>query len=95
MADKKYYLYILANYTNSVLYVGVTGDINRRMYEHKNGLVDGFTKTYNVDKLVYAEEYRDISYAIEREKQLKRWRREKKEMLINSINPEWNDLYGK
>lgn len=89
---KKYYVYILSNYTNTTLYVGVTGNIDRRMYEHKNGSIDGFTKKYHVDKLVYAEETYNIQDAIDREKQIKNWRREKKEMLINSLNPEWNDL---
>ena len=89
---KKYYVYILTNFTNTTLYIGVTGNIERRMYEHKNGLLEGFTKKYNVDKLVYAEECNNINDALAREKQLKKWRREKKEMLINSINPDWKDL---
>ncbi len=90
--DKRYYVYILSNYTNTTLYVGVTGNINRRMYEHKNGFADGFTKKYNVNKLVYLEDCNNVKDAIAREKQLKKWRREKKEMLINSLNPEWRDL---
>ena len=92
MSDKSYYVYILSNYTNSTLYIGVTGNISRRMSEHKNGLTDGFTKKYNVTKLVYAEECNNISDAIACEKQLKKWRREKKNALINSTNPEWKDL---
>ena len=90
--DKRYYVYILSNYTNTTLYVGVTGNINRRMYEHNNGFADGFTKKYNVNKLVYLEDCNNVKDAIAREKQLKKWRREKKEMLINSLNPEWRDL---
>ncbi|MCX4313051.1 MAG: GIY-YIG nuclease family protein [Clostridia bacterium] len=92
MDEKRYYVYILSNHANTTLYIGVTGNINRRMYEHKNGLIDGFTKKYNVTKLVYAEYCTDIKAALEREKQLKRWRREKKNELINSVNPEWKDL---
>ena len=92
MDEKCYYVYILTNYTNTTLYIGVTGNINRRMYEHKTELVDGFTKKYHVTKLVYCEECKNVNDAIAREKQLKKWRREKKEELINSINPEWRDL---
>ena len=93
MIEKDYYVYILSNYTNTTLYIGVTGNINRRMYEHKNGLIDGFTKKYHVTKLVYAEECNNVDDAIMREKQLKKWRREKKEQLINSVNPEWKELF--
>ncbi len=89
---KRYHVYILTNYNNTTLYIGVTGDLARRLYEHKNGLIDGFTKKYHVNKLIYAEESSDIYAAINREKQLKKWRREKKVQLINSINPEWNEL---
>ena len=89
-----YYVYILSNWNNKVLYIGVTNDINRRIYEHKNKLVDGFTKKYNVSKLVYLEEVSDVKAAITREKQLKGWNRQKKEVLINNMNPEWKDLYG-
>ena len=89
-----YYVYILSNWNNKVLYIGVTNDINTRIYEHKNKLVDGFTKKYNVSKLVYLEEVSDVKAAITREKQLKGWNRQKKEVLINNMNPEWKDLYG-
>ena len=92
MSKKSYYVYILSNYTNTTLYIGVTGNIERRIYEHKNGLVDGFTEKYNVTKLVYVEECDNVNDAIAREKQLKKWRREKKEALIKTINPEWKDL---
>ena len=88
-----YYVYIMTNVGNDVLYVGVTNDIVRRVYEHKNGVVDGFTKKYNVNKLVYAEECGDIYAAISREKQIKGWSRKKKFDLINSINPGMKDLY--
>lgn len=92
MSERKYYVHILTNYTNTTLYIGVTGNINRRIYEHKNELIDGFTKRYNVTKLVYAEECSNVNDAIAREKQLKKWRREKKNALINSVNPKWKDL---
>lgn len=87
-----YYVYILSNKSNSVVYVGVTNNLERRLYEHKNGLYDGFTKKYNVHKLVYYEYTTDIRSAIIREKQIKGWRRSKKDDLINSQNPEWKDL---
>ncbi|MBQ8196738.1 MAG: GIY-YIG nuclease family protein [Clostridia bacterium] len=87
-----YYVYILSSINNKVLYVGVTNDLKRRVYEHKNKLVDGFTKKYNVNKLVYFEETSDVNSAIKREKQLKKLLRVKKEQLINKINPLWIDL---
>lgn len=74
------------------MYVGVTNDLNRRLYEHKNGLVDGFTKKYNVHKLVYCEETQSIDDAIAREKQIKGWKREKKNQLVETVNPKWIDL---
>ena len=88
-----YYVYILANNSNNVLYVGITNDLIRRIYEHKQKFVDGFTKTYNVNKLVYYEITSDVKSAIQREKQLKTFTRAKKENLINKSNPCWNDLY--
>ena len=88
----KYYVYILTSKTNTTMYVGVTNDINRRLYEHKNGLLDGFTKKYNVHKLVYLEETDSIDDAIAREKQLKGWKRDKKNQLVETMNPEWKDL---
>ena len=74
------------------MYIGVTNDLRRRLYEHKNEQIEGFTKKYHVHKLVYFEEYSDISQAIEREKKLKKWRREKKDWLIRGLNPEMRDL---
>ena len=86
-----YYVYILTNKTNSVIYVGVTSDLKRRLHEHKSGRFDGFTKKYSINKLVYFEEYSEINDAIAREKQLKRWTRIKKNYLIETKNPEWKD----
>ena len=86
------YVYILTNDTNTVLYIGVTSNIARRLYEHKNGLVPGFSKRYKLHKLVYCENCTSITDAIRREKQLKTWRRAWKEDLINSSNPQWKDL---
>ena len=87
-----YYVYILSNWNNHVLYIGVTNNIMRRLYEHKNDFVEGFTKKYRVHKLVYYEEYSDVKDAIQREKQLKKWNRIKKENLIQQLNPTWKDL---
>ena len=89
---KDYYVYIMTNKDNSVLYVGVTNDLVRRIYEHKNDLVEGFTQKYNVHKLVYFEQTTDVYSAITREKQLKAFRRAKKMQLIRSFNPKWNDI---
>ena len=88
----RYYVYILSNKTNSVVYVGITNDLQRRLYEHKNGLNKGFTKKYNVNKLVYFEETTSVLSAITREKQIKNLVRRKKDELINANNPEWEDL---
>ena len=90
-----YYIYIMTTVTNSVLYIGVTNNLKRRVYEHKNEKIEGFTRKYHIHKLVYYEVYTDPYTAISREKQLKRWRREKKNILINSKNPEWTDLSEK
>ncbi|WP_055078737.1 GIY-YIG nuclease family protein [Lagierella massiliensis] len=90
---KNYYIYIMANKTNKTIYIGVTSNLIKRVWEHKNKLVDGFTKHYNVNKLVYYEETTDVNSAIAREKQLKGWNRAKKNKLIDSINPNWKDLY--
>ncbi len=92
-SDREYYVYIMANTNNNVLYTGVTNDLKRRVYEHKNGLGGVFTKKYNVDKLVYYEAGRDIRTAIAREKQIKGGSRQRKIDLVNSLNPEWRDLY--
>ena len=87
-----YYVYILSNWCDSVLYIGITGNLSRRLYKHRNGLADGFTKKYNVHKLVFFEETSDVNSAISREKQLKRWTHKKKNDLIMMTNPEWKDL---
>ena len=87
-----YYVYILTNWKGNVMYIGVTNDLERRLYEHKNELVEGFTKQYHVHKLVYYEETSDVRAAVEREKQLKKWARAKKNALVETINPEWKDL---
>jgi len=83
----------LASQRNGTLYVGVTNDLVKRIYEHKNNLVEGFTKEYNIHKLVYFEDTNDISTAIEREKKLKNWKRKWKIDLIEKSNPQWKDLY--
>lgn len=87
-----YYVYILASKRNGTLYVGVTNDLVRRFFEHKEKLIKGFTSKYNVDKLVYYEETDDVGAAINREKQLKKWRRKWKLDLIEKDNPNWRDL---
>ena len=87
----QYYVYIMTNATRT-LYIGVTNDLERRVYEHKHKLVDGFTKKYNVTWLAYYEVTSDVSAALTREKQLKRWGRGKKIALIQSMNPQWKDL---
>ena len=94
MRNMYYHVYILANKTNSAVYIGVTNDLMRRLWEHRNDVIDGFTKTYHVHKLVYYETFSDVQYAIAREKQLKGWRRAKKNVLIESKNPTWADLAG-
>ncbi len=89
---RTYYVYILSNEWKNVLYIGVTNDLARRFHEHRVGMVAGFTKTYQVKHLVYYEETSDVVSAIAREKELKGWKRFKKNMLINSMNPTWKDL---
>jgi len=90
---KSCYVYILASKRNGTLYIGVTSDLIKRIYEHKNSLIDGFTKKYNVHLLVYYEQFLDTYSAIYREKQLKHWRRKWKLQLIEKNNPNWRDLY--
>ena len=90
---RQYYVYILTNKHNTVLYTGITNDLKRRVYEHKEKLVDGFTKKYNITKLVYYEVFEDPEDAILREKQIKAGSRQKKIDLINRINREWMNLY--
>ena len=87
-----YYVYMMTNEYNNVLYVGVTNNLERRVYEHQSGLIEGFTQKYNVHKLVWYESCNDVKDAIAREKQLKGWVRSKKEALIRQINPDWRDL---
>lgn len=90
---KNYFTYILAS-NSKVLYVGMTENLSRRIFEHKQGLVEGFTKKYNVDRLVYYEILPDLKSAINRERQLKNWHRQWKINLIESMNKEWKDLYS-
>ena len=87
----KYFVYILASKRNGTLYIGVTNKLERRVYEHKNNIVKGFTSKYSVHQLVYYEETNDIYAALQREKQLKKWNRKWKLALIEKINPDWND----
>ncbi len=89
---KTYYVHVIANFNNKVLYIGITNNLVRRIYEHKDKLIAGFSATYNLNKLVYFETSNDVMVVIEREKQLKKWRREKKNLLIESMNPLWLGL---
>ena len=89
----QYYIYILTNWNDKVMYIGVTNNLKRRVYEHKNEIIDGFSKKYHVHKLVYYETTTDVKAALEREKQLKGWKREKKDSLVTDMNPNWKDLY--
>jgi len=96
---KSYYVYILSNKKEGRLYIGVTNDLERRIYEHKNKIIKGFTEKYNIDKLIFYEQGNDIAFAIQREKQLKKYYRQWKIDLIEKDNSEWKDLaeswYGK
>ncbi|MCB4791787.1 MAG: GIY-YIG nuclease family protein [Elusimicrobia bacterium] len=92
MKSHNYYLYILTNWNNKVMYIGMTNNLERRIYEHKSKLVPGFTLKYNINKLVYSEHTTDVNAAIIREKEIKKWRREKKNNLVCSANPSWKDL---
>ena len=87
-----YYVYLLTNQNNTVLYTGVTNDLQRRLYEHEKGINKGFTSYYNVNKLVYFEQFNDSNEAIKREKPIKGWTRAKKNALVNIENTEWKDL---
>ena len=91
---KSYCVYILASKRNGTLYIGVTSDLKKRIYEHKNDLAEGFTKKYKVHSLVYYEQTNDVMTALEREKKLKKWRRKWKLWLIEENNPTWKDLYN-
>jgi len=90
---KNYYVYIICNKQNGTLYTGVTSDLIKRVYEHKNNLLDGFTKKYKIHRLVWYEMHETAEAAITREKQIKKWNRKWKLELIEKDNPEWNDLY--
>ena len=87
-----YYVYIMSNQSNRVVYIGVTSDLKKRVHEHKTGVYEGFTKKYKVDKLVYYDSTTDVYSAITREKKLKGWKRERKNKLIEEKNPKWEDL---
>ena len=89
---KDYYVYILTTTNDTVLYIGVTNDLRRRVYEHKLKVADGFTKKYQIHKLVYCENCHEVEDAIAREKQLKNWSRKKKIALIESVNPKWEEI---
>ena len=93
MNDENYYLYIIASKKNGTLYIGVTNDLVKRIYEHKQNAVNGFTKKYNVHTLVYYKVHRDIEETILKEKQMKKWNRKWKVRIIEEKNPEWKDLY--
>ncbi|MGZ9097110.1 MAG: GIY-YIG nuclease family protein [Micavibrio sp.] len=92
---KQYYVYILASQTAGTLYIGVTSDLKKRVWEHKNKLVEGFSEKYDIGKLVYYEIYDDPENAILREKRMKKWERNWKINLIRGMNPDWEDLYDK
>ena len=92
MNEKSYYVYILTNDWGNVMYVGMTSNIERRLYEHKQELADGFTKRYHVHKLVYYEQTNDAYAAVTRERQLKGWTRKRKNELVETVNPNWEDL---
>ena len=94
MEDKRYFVYLLASRRNGTLYVGVTSDLARRVWEHRSGFVDGFTKRYGVHDLIWFEMHSSAEAAITREKQIKKWNREWKIRLIEAMNPYWNDLYS-
>ena len=93
MSKKQFYVYIMARGRNSTFYVGITSDLPKRVWEHKNKAADGFTKKYDIAHLVYYETYDDAENAIRREKRLKKWNRTWKMRVIEEMNPEWNDLY--
>jgi len=95
MKEHNYYVYILAKARNSTFYTGVTNDLKRRVCEHKEGIIKGFTKKYNINNLVYYEHYQDINEAIHREKLIKKWKRSIKMEVIERVNPNWEDLYYK
>jgi putative endonuclease len=89
----EFYIYILASRPGGAIYIGVTNDIVRRVYEHKSGVIDGFTRRYGVSRLVYFEQYDDVRAALQRERNIKHWPRAWKTRLIGRANPTWRDLY--
>lgn len=89
---RRFYVYILTNWNGKVMYIGITNDLQRRMFEHRNKQVLGFTAKYNVTRLVYVEETTDVVAALAREKEIKKWRREKKDALVRTLNPTFADL---
>jgi len=91
---EQFYVYIMSNHKDGTLYIGVTSDLPARVFEHKNELIEGFTKKYHLHNLVYYEVYEDAYSAIAREKQLKKWKRDWKIKLIEKMNPQWQDLYS-
>jgi putative endonuclease len=93
MLNKVYYVYLLASHRNGTLYIGITSDLVKRIWQHKNEVAEGYTKEYQVKRLVYFETYKDVNEAIVREKRLKHWNRKWKLALIEKDNPNWNDLY--
>ncbi|KKP71334.1 MAG: Endonuclease [Candidatus Moranbacteria bacterium GW2011_GWE2_35_2-] len=93
MSMKIYCVYILTNQRNGTLYIGITSNLKNRIFQHKEKIVEGFTKKYNIDKLVYFEQTEDVQSALRREKQLKKWNRDWKLRLIEEKNPQWKDLY--
>jgi putative endonuclease len=90
--EKHYYVYILTTQNNTTMYIGVTNDLHRRILEHKDRMASKFTAKYNIDKLVYFEQTSDVLSALNREKEIKHWRRKKKNKLVSSQNPMWDDL---
>ena len=95
MTNKQYYVYILASKRNGTLYTGITSDLIKRIWQHKNGLVEGFSKRYETKTLVYFEQFNDVEEAILREKRIKKWNRQWKINLIEKKNPDWDDLFQK
>ena len=92
MREYHFFVYILTSYNGNAMYIGVTNDLVRRVFQHKSGLIEGFTKQYRVHKLVYFEQFEDVHAALEREKQLKKWSRTKKNGLVETANPEWKEI---
>ncbi len=92
MREYHFFVYILTSYNGNAMYIGVTNDLVRRVFQHKSGLIEGFTKQYRVHKLVYFEQFEDVHAALEREKQIKKWSRAKKNGLVETANPEWKEI---